>query len=441
MVDSPIKYARSDGIHIAYRIYGEGPRDIVLIPGTLSNVDMYWDFPVNEYLLRRLTSFARVIVFDKRGQGLSDRIGEHTLEERIGDLKAVMDAAGSHRATIFGWSEGGPMSLMFTATYPGRTSALVLCGSFASMRAELFNISEAEWEQVLRQFEEHWGEGILVPINAPSRRKDKPFVEWFARLERATASPGAIVALFRANFGIDVRPILPSIQVPTLVLHRVGDKTVPFPAGRYLAENIRGAKFIELPGDDHLLQAYDEELLDRLLDEVEEFITGTRHRPEPERVLATVMFTDIVNSTVHAAQMGDHQWRALLQQYYEAVGKELAAYQGHQVNTAGDGVLATFQGPARAIRCACAIRERLKPLGLQVRTGLHTGECELMGDDVGGIAVHIGARVEAAANPDEVLVSSTVKDLVAGSGIKFVDRGIHSLKGVPERWRLFGVQL
>jgi len=440
-MESPIKYAKSDGIHIAYRIFGDAPRDIVLIPGTLSNVEMYWDFPVNEYLLKRLTSFARVIVFDKRGQGLSDRVGEQTLEERIGDVKAVMDAAGSSRATIFGWSEGAPMSLMFTATYPERTSALVLCGGFASMKAQPWAIDEAVWEGALRQFEKHWGEGILVPINAPSRAKDETFVRWFARLERATASPGAIVSLFRANYGIDVRPILPSIHAPTLILHRTGDKTVPFEAGRYIGQNIPGAKFIELPGEDHLLQAYDQESLDHLLDEVEEFITGARHRPEPERVLATVMFTDIVNSTVHAAQMGDQHWRELLKQYYEALGKELAAFQGHQVNTAGDGVLATFQGPARAIRCACAIRERLKPLGLQVRTGLHTGECELIGNDVGGIAVHIGARVEAAANPDEVLVSSTVKDLVAGSGIKFADRGTHSLKGVPEKWHLFGVQL
>ncbi|HVN28127.1 MAG TPA: adenylate/guanylate cyclase domain-containing protein [Candidatus Binataceae bacterium] len=440
-MENPIKYAKIDGVHIAYRVFGNGPRDIVLIPGTLSNVEMYWDFPVNEYLLERLTSFARVIVFDKRGQGLSDRVGEQTLEERIGDVKAVMDAAGSRHASIFGWSEGGPMSLMFTATYPERTSALVLCGSFAAMNADLWNITEAEFHNFLKRFEDHWGEGILVPINAPSRAKDERFVDWFARLERATVAPGAIAALMRANYGIDVRAILPSIRVPTLILHRRGDKTVPIAAGRYLADNIKGAKFVESAGDDHLLQAYDEESIDDLLDEVEEFITGTRHRPEPERVLATVMFTDIVDSTVHAGQMGDHQWRELLKQYYEVVGKQLATHQGHQVNTAGDGVLATFQGPARAIRCACAIREHLKPLGLQVRSGLHTGECELMGDDIGGIAVHIGARVESAAEPDQVWVSSTVKDLVSGSGIKFADRGMHALKGVPDEWHLFQVQI
>jgi class 3 adenylate cyclase len=244
----------------------------------------------------------------------------------------------------------------------------------------------------------------------------------------------------RANFEIDARPILPTIHLPTLILHRVGDKTVPVEQGRYLAQHIAGAKYIELPGDDHLLQAFDQDVLDRLIDEVEEFITGERHRPEPDRMLATVMFTDVVGSTEHATRMGDRQWRELLTGYYAAVRKELSAFRGREVNTAGDGLLATFDGPARAIRCACAICERVKPLGLQVRTGVHSGECELIGDDVGGIAVHIGARVASSANPDEVLVSSTVRDLVAGSGIKFTDRGTHTLKGVSDEWRLFAVQ-
>jgi len=439
-VEAPIKYAKSDSVHIAYRVFGEGPRDIVLIPGTLSNVEMFWDFPVNEYLLKRLTSFARVIVFDKRGQGLSDRVGEQTLEERIGDVEAVMDAAASSRATIFGWSEGGPMSLMFTASHPNRTSSLVLCGSFASIRSGPWNLAPTDWEQFLRQIEKHWGEGILVPFNAPSRRRDAAFVHWFARLERATASPGAIVALLQANYEIDVRPILPSIQVPTLILHRVGDKNIPISAGRYLAENIPGARFVELPGDDHLLQAFDEELLDRMVDEIEEFITGTRHRPEPERVLATIMFTDIVGSTQHATEMGDSRWRGLLADWYALMRKELGAFRGREVDTAGDGLLATFDGPARAIRCACSMRDRVHGLGLQVRTGLHTGECELAGDKVMGIAVHIGARVAALAGPDEVLVSSTVKDLVAGAGLKFGDRGAHALKGVSDEWRLFAVK-
>jgi class 3 adenylate cyclase len=435
--DSGVKYARSDGIHIAYRIFGDGPRDMVLIPGTLSHVELYREFPSSEYMLKRFTSFARVIVFDKRGQGLSDRVAEQTIEERIGDVRAVMDAAGSERATIYGWSEGGPMSLLFAATYPERTSGLVLCGSFASLKAYW---SEEKRDLLVKRLNEHWGEGILIPINAPSRAKDEVFLQYFGKLERAAASPGAIVALMRANFGIDARPILPTIHLPTLIFHRVGDKTVPVEQGRYLAEHIAGAKYVELPGEDHLLQAFDQDVLDRLIDEVEEFITGERHRPEPDRVLATVMFTDVVGSTEHATRLGDRRWHELLTAYYAAVRKELGAFRGREVNTAGDGLLATFDGPARAIRCACAIRDRVKPLGLQVRTGLHSGECELIGDDVGGIAVHIGARVASAANPDEVLVSSTVRDLVAGSGIKFTDRGTHSLKGVSDEWRLFADQ-
>jgi class 3 adenylate cyclase len=294
--------------------------------------------------------------------------------------------------------------------------------------------------QFLGAVEAHWGEGVLVPINAPSRSKDETFLRWFGHLERAAASPGAILALLRANYEIDVRHILPSIHLPTLILHRVGDKTVPVECGRYLAEHIPGAKYVELPGDDHLLQAYDQEVLDLLIDEIEEFMTGAHHRPEPDRTLATVMFTDIVGSTERAAQLGDRQWRELLNNYYGTVRKELVTFRGREVDSAGDGLFATFDGPARAIRCACSVREKLRQLGLQVRTGLHTGECELIGDKVGGIAVHIGARVSSAANPDEVLVSSTVKDLVAGSGIQFADRGTHSLKGVPGEWRLFVVQ-
>jgi class 3 adenylate cyclase len=439
-MDGPVKYAKNDGIHIAYRVFGNGPRDMVLIPGTVSHIELFWDFPPNEYLLKRFSSFARVIVFDKRGQGNSDRVGQQTLEERIGDVRAVMDAAGSSRATIYGWSEGGPMSLMFAATYPERTSALALCGSFASVKEPPWSLSPELYAQFLGAVEAHWGEGVLVPINAPSRSKDETFLRWFGHLERAAASPGAILALLRANYEIDVRHILPSIHLPTLILHRVGDKTVPVECGRYLAEHIPGAKYVELPGDDHLLQAYDQEVLDLLIDEIEEFMTGAHHRPEPDRTLATVMFTDIVGSTERAAQLGDRQWRELLNNYYGTVRKELVTFRGREVDNAGDGLFATFDGPARAIRCACSVREKLQQLGLQVRTGLHTGECELMGDKVGGIAVHIGARVSSAANPDEVLVSSTVKDLVAGSGIKFADRGTHSLKGVPGEWRLFVVQ-
>ncbi len=439
-MEAQTRYARSGDVHIAYRIFGDVPRDIVLMPGTLSHVELYWELPINEYILKRLTSFARVIVFDKRGQGLSDRVAEQTLEERIGDVRAVLDAAGSKRTAVFAWSEGGPMALMFAATYPERTSALVMFGTFAAMKAEPYLLSQERFDQFLTAVEAYWGQGLLVPINAPSRRDDEAFVQWFGRLERAAASPGGIQALFRADYESDVRHVLPSIRVPTLILHRKGDSTIPVACGRDMAQKISGAKYVELPGEDHLLQALDQDLLDRLLDEVEEFITGVRHRPETDRVLATVMFTDIVRSTERAAEMGDSRWRVLLSSYYAAVRKELSVFRGREVNTAGDGLLATFDGPNRAIRCACSVRERLRPLGLEVRTGLHTGECELIGDDVGGIAVHIAARVAATAEPDEVLVSSTVRDIVAGSGLRFADRGMHGLKGVPGEWRLFLVQ-
>jgi class 3 adenylate cyclase len=388
-------------------------------------------------MLKRLTSFARVIVFDKRGQGLSDRVGEQTLEERTGDVLAVMDAAGSEHDTIYGWSEGGAMSLMFAATYPERTSALVLFGSFASMRAPPLSLAPELFAAFLNLIEKRWGQGVLVTLNAPSRANDEAFVRWWAQLERAAASPGAIVSLIRANYEIDVRHILPSIQAPTLIFHRTGDALVPVAAGRYLAEHIPGAKYVELPGEDHLIQALDEDVLDHLLDEFEEFMTGTRQRPEPDRLLATLMFIDIVGSTARAAELGDRRWRELLSGFYAAIRKELATFQGKEVDTTGDGMFATFDGPARAVRCACSIRDRVRKLGLQVRIGLHTGECELIGEGVGGIAVHIAARVSAAAAAEEVLVSSTVKDLVAGSQLRFADRGTHSLKGVPDEWRLY----
>ena len=434
-MEAPVRYAKSGDAHIAYRVFGDGAHDIVLIPGTISHVELFWELPNREHLLKRLTAFARVIVFDKRGQGLSDRVGDHTLEERIGDVRAVMDAVGSENATIYGWSEGGSMSLTFAATYPTRTSALVLYGSFASMRSEPMYVTPEQFERLCSALEGHWGEGILVAVNAPSRRQDKAFLEWFGRLERSSASPGSVIALVRANYDIDVRHLLPTIQAPTLILHRTGDALIPVAAGRYLAEHIAGARYVELPGTDHLIT--DQETEDVIADEIEEFITGTHRRLEPDRVLATVMFTDIVGSTERAAQVGDQRWRELLSGFYSIVGKELSAFHGRQVNTAGDGVLATFDGPARAIRCAFAVREKLGAQGLQVRTGLHTGEVELIGDDIGGIAVHIGARVAAAAGAGEVLVSSTVRDLVAGSGIQFADLGAQPLKGVPGEWRLF----
>jgi class 3 adenylate cyclase len=439
-MEAPVRYAKAGDVHIAYRVFGDGPRDIIMIPGTTSHVELFWDFPPNAHMLKRLSSFARVIVFDKRGQGLSDRVvGEQTLEERTTDVLAVMDAAESKRAAIYGWSEGGAMSLMFSASHPERTEALVLVGAFASMRDGVGAIPADTFETLMKQVEEEWGKGVLVATNAPSRRNDAAFVRWWARLERASASPGAIVKLFRANYEIDVRHILPSIRVPTLIFHRTHDSLVPVRAGRYLAETIPGARWVELPGEDHLIQAMDTEILDRLLDDVQEFLTGTRQRPEPDRMLATLLMNDIVGSTERAVELGDRTWGDLLNQYYATVRKEVAAFRGHEVNTTGDGVLATFDGPARAIRCAASIREHVHALGIAIRTGVHTGECELVDDGIGGIAVHIAARVMAKARADEILVSSTVKDLVAGSQLAFDERGTHELKGVPGEWRLYAV--
>jgi class 3 adenylate cyclase len=433
----PVRYAKSGDVHIAYRVFGEGPRDIVLIPGTVSHVELLWELPSFAHLLKRLTAFARVIVFDKRGQGLSDRVAEMTLEERIGDVRAVMDAAGSQTATIYGWSEGGQMSLMFAATYAERTAALVLYGTYASIKDEPYSVPPSQFDRFIDHYYTHWGEGVLVPWNAPSHREDKAVVEWFAGIERAGTSPGSLLALMRANYEIDVRHVLSSIRVPTLVLHRREDALVPVAAGRYLAEHIPGARFTEIPGTDHLV--LDKETQDVIADEIEEFITGTHQRLQPDRVLATVMFVDVVGSTARAASLGDARWAELLDGYYSAMRRELLAFRGREVDRAGDGLFATFDGPARAIRCACSVRDSLRRMGLPVRIGLHTGECELVGDKVSGIAVHIGARVAAEAGSDEVLVSSTVKDLVAGSGLQFADRGVRALKGLPDEWRLYSV--
>jgi len=440
-MDAPVKYAKSpDGVHLAYRVFGDGPRDVVLVPGTLSHAEMSWERAAGKRLVERLTAFARVIVFDKRGQGLSDRkvAAEQTIEERIIDIRAVMDAAGSERAAIYGWSEGGPAALLFAASYPERVTALALFATFASIKDPPWSAPFEEWWSMIVSWEEHWGEGILLERNAPSMWTNQAYRESTGQWERATASPGSIVELMRINYDIDVRHILPVIHVPTLVMHRLDDSLVPSACGRYLAEHIEGARFIGLPGTDHSITDADSQ--DFVADQLEELITGERHHHDVDRMLATVMFTDIVGSTQRAAELGDSRWRALRSDWLAAVRGELSAFRGHEANTAGDGLLATFDGPARAIKCARAIRDRVHALGLQVRTGLHTGECELDGNDVVGLAVHIGARVASMADADEVVVSSTVKDLVAGAGIQFAARGEHSLKGVPGEWRLFAVQ-
>jgi pimeloyl-ACP methyl ester carboxylesterase/DNA-binding winged helix-turn-helix (wHTH) protein len=432
----PVRYARSGDIHIAYRVYGAGPRDIVMIPGTLAHLDVFWAIPSYQRLLKRLTAFARVIIFDKRGQGLSDRVvAEQTMEERIDDVRAVMDAAGSRSATIYGWSEGGPMSIMFAATHPERVTALILYGTFASVKDKPWALSREEWEASLADIENHWGEGIMLRQNAPSAASDPAMVEWGCRFERATASPGSIVALLRANYEIDVRHILPTINVPTLVMHRTGDAGIPLASGRYLAEHVPGAIFDEIPGDDHFFT--DAETANFVADKIERFVTGSLHRPEPDRVLATVMFTHIADAIERAATMGERRWSELLRRFYELLRAELETFRGREIRTVSDGLLVTFDGPARAIRCACSVRDKVTRLGLHLRTGLHTGECDLSGDNLHGIAVDIAATIASIAASDQVMLSSTVKDLVAGSNLRFADRGTHTLKDIPGEWRLF----
>ncbi len=432
------RYAKSGVVNIAYQVVGDGPLDLVFVPGWISHLEVGWEEPSFARFLRRLASFSRLILFDKRGTGLSDRVSVMelpTLEQRMDDVRAVMDAAGSERAALFGVSEGGPMSVLFAATYPRRTSALILYGSMAR-RAE-FVPTDEQLQQISEALERTWGQAMDTGLWAPSRAHDQQFKEWLARLGRLGASPGAGAALIRMMMQMDVRHVLPAIRVPTLVIHRIGDRAVAIDLGRQLAQEIPGAKFVELPGDDHFPSAGD---ADAILDEIQEFLTGVRPAPEPDRVLATVLFTDIVGSTQRAAELGDRRWRDLLDSYYALARRELDHFRGREVKTMGDGFLATFDGPARGIRCASAISETVGQLGIAIRAGLHTGECEVMGEDIGGIAVHIGARVATEAAANEVLVSSTVKDLVAGSGIGFEDRGPHRLKGVPEEWRLFAVE-
>jgi class 3 adenylate cyclase len=435
-------YARSGGVTIAYQAVGEGPVDLVYVPGFLSHVEWNWELPAYARFLRRLASFARLIVFDKRGTGLSDPVdGTPALEERIDDIRAVMDAAGSERAAIFGVFEGGPMALLFAATYPERTSALVLYASLAKFTQDAdypWGWSPAAIQLYLSASEDSWGSGAGADLLTPSLASDEAYREWFGRLARLAASPGRALALLRMNTEIDARGTLPLLRVPALVLHRTGDLFVDAGHSRYLAEHIPGARLVELPGADHWPWAGDAE---RLLGEVEEFVTGARGLPEPDRVLTTVLFTDIVGSTEQAAELGDRRWREILEDHYALVRKELARFRGREVQTIGDAFFATFDSPTRAIRCAAAARDAVRQLGIELRAGVHTGECEMIGDDLGGIHVHIGSRVAAAAAPGEVLVSGTVRDLVDGSGIRFADRGVFALKGIEGERRLFAAEV
>ncbi|MGD9736439.1 MAG: adenylate/guanylate cyclase domain-containing protein [Solirubrobacterales bacterium] len=438
-METTTRYADSSGVSIAYQVHGDGPLDLVFVPGFVSHVELIWEEPTVAAFFRRLSSFARLVVFDKRGQGLSDRLGRPpTLEESMDDLRAVMDAAGCQRPALFGISEGGPMVSLFAASHPDRVSSLVLYGTYARMvEAPDYPIglpsgTLSDWGETMRR---EWGGPVGMDLWAPSLLGERGFEEWWAKLLRHGTSPAGASALMDLYRELDVRVALAAIEAPTLVVHCRGDRMIPFAQGRYLAEHIANSRLVELPGRDHLAFAAPEPLLD----EVEEFLVGSRAAAEAERALATILFTDLVDSTARAAALGDRRWRQLLERHDAAVRRQLALHRGREVKTVGDGFLATFDGPARAIRCAEALRGELDSLGLQVRSGIHTGEVELIGDDVGGIAVNIGARIGAEAVAGEVLVSSTVRELVVGSGLEFSDRGVRSLKGVPGEWRLFAV--
>ena len=422
-------YAKSGDVHVAYQVFGSGPIDLVLAPGFVSQIENYWEHPDLARWLLRLGSFARVIMFDKRGTGLSDPVSEvPSLELRMDDVRAVMDAVGTERAAQLGISEGGPLATLFAATYPERCRGLVLYGSFARSSW----ITPEGLEAYLGYVERAWGSGGSLPMWAPSRKNDPALQQWWGRFERLGASPAAAIALVRMIDKIDISDILSSIHVPTLVIHCTGDTLINVEHGRILAEHIPGARLLELPGDDHLFFLHDQ-----IGDAIEEFLTGSISPAENHRVLATVLFTDIVGSTARAEELGDQRWQNLLDAHYTTVRRQLARYRGNEVKSLGDGFLATFDGPARAVRCACAIAEAVGPLHIQVRSGLHTGEIEQVDNDVKGIAVHIASRVSALAEPGEVLVSRTVKDLVAGSGLSFNKRGKHSLKGLQEPMDLY----
>jgi pimeloyl-ACP methyl ester carboxylesterase len=436
------QYAKSGEHHIAYQVAGAGPFDLVFMHGWISHIEHMWEEPRMARFLNRLASFSRLIVLDKRGTGLSDPVPLDrlpTLEERMDDLRAVMDAVGSERAALMGTSEAGALSLLFAATHPSRTVALVLLNSYARLAYAPdypHGIPAEQAQGLLRAIEDGWGKGVAFEALVASQAHNAPMKTWWSRYQRLAASPGAAVALLRSAYATDARAVLPAITVPVLVLHRAGDPFTGPEHGRYLAEHIRGARYVELSGVDHLFFAED---VDRLLAEVQEFLTGAREAREPDRVLATVMFVDIVGSTEQAARLGDREWHDLLDRYYTIARHQLALFRGREVDTAGDGLFAAFDGPARAIRCGAAIADAVGVLGLAVRVGIHSGECEVMGEKIGGIAVHTGARIAGQAAPGEVLVSSTVKDLVAGSGIRFDDRGRHSLKGVAGEWSLYAV--
>lgn len=434
------KYAKSGDINIAYQCIGKGELDLICVIGWVSNVEYVWEEPTISSFLNRLATFSRLILFDKRGTGLSDRVSQMpTLELRMDDVRAVMDAVGSQKAALLGISEGGSMCALFAATYPERTSGLIMCGSFAKRIWDTeypWAPTPQERKKIFDAISEGWGGVVDIDTIAPSMANDERFKTWWATYLRRSASPGDALSLAKMNTEIDIRNILPSIHVPALILHRNGDMDSNIEEARYIARKIPGAKLVEFKGNDHLPWVGESNLI---LDEIELFLTGDLKETETERMLTTVLFTDIVGSTQKALELGDARWHHLLESHNALVRKELIRFRGREIKTTGDGFFVIFDGPARAIKCASAITESVRQLGIEVRAGLHTGECEIVGTDFGGIAVHTGARVMSNADSSEVLVSTTVKDLVAGSGIQFQSKGKYTLKGVPGEWELFTV--
>lgn len=444
-MEAVTRYARcdADGVpcHIAYQELGEGPEDIVFMSAWFSHVDGRWEEPRFAAMLRRIASFGRLLVFDKRGSGASDPLPtvEPTWEDWADDVRAVMDAAGSERATVIGVGDSGPFAMLFAATYPGRVRSLVLVNTGARLTRDAdypWGMRPDEVDAFLERARDTWGTGGLADVFAPSVAGDARYREWWAKYQRMSASPGRSTAMARLIFEIDARRVLQAIHVPTLIIHRRDYRFFPIEMGRYLAEHIAGAKFIEIPGADGFAYLGDTA---SILDPIEEFVTGAKRAPDIDRVLATVLLTDIVGSTDLAAQLGDHRWREMLDTHDEIVRRALGQYRGTLHRTTGDGILATFDGPARAIRSAFAIKQELARASLPVRAGLHTGEIELRGQEIGGINVHIAARISALAGQDEVLCTRTVKDLVTGSEIRFEPRGTHELKGVPQAWEVYAV--
>jgi class 3 adenylate cyclase len=435
------RYAPSGDVGIAYQVVGEGEMDLVVAFPFLSHLDLMWENPAVSHFVERLGSFARVLVFDRRGVGLSDPVaGAPTLEERMDDVRAVMDAAGSARAALLGMSEGATMCMLFAATYPERTSALILWGAMARSTAAPDYPWAPQREAVIEAQQEliqpMWGQGATIDIFAPSMAANPQAREFQARFERQAASPMRVRQLFQMFLDTDVRDALPLIQAPTLVLHRSGDRAVNHRAGRWLADRIEGSRYVEFQGEDHFPWVADSEAP---LAAIEEFLTGVRPGPAPERVLATVLFTDIVDSTRMATELGDRRWRGLLEQHQALTREQLRRFEGREIKSTGDGFLVTFEGPTRAAECARAIADAMPALGIDVRAGLHAGEVELIGADVGGIAVHVAARVAALAGPHQVLASRTVRDLAAGSAVEFEPAGRYALKGVPDEWDLYRV--